>query len=145
QLDLRDLLFPKPEQIETANQTLRNTLYAQPALFIIEYALAQLLIQLGIKPDAMIGHSLGEFVAAMIAGVFSIETSLKIITFRARLMTRTKPGAMLVIPLSWQTISSLLPSNLDLAAHNAPNLCVVSGLKEDLMEFEKRLNPWLEK
>ncbi|MBA2651067.1 MAG: amino acid adenylation domain-containing protein [Tatlockia sp.] len=145
QLDLRDLLFPKPEQIEIANQTLCKTLYAQPALFIIEYALAQLLMQLGIKPHAMIGHSLGEFVAATLSGVFSLEASLKIITARARLMAKTKPGAMLVVPLSRETLSSLLPSHLDFAAHNAPNLCVVSGPKEDLIEFEKLLSPLLEK
>ena len=93
----------------------------------------------------MIGHSLGEFVAATVSGVFSLETSLKIIAIRARLMAKTKSGAMLLIPLSRETLTSLIPCHLDLAAHNAPNLCVVSGLKEDLIEFEKTIKPLLEK
>lgn len=143
--DLRTLLFPKPQRIKKANEMLSNTLYAQPTLFIIEYALAQLLIEFGIKPNAMIGHSLGELVAATIAGVFSLETSLKIIATRARLMAKTKPGAMLVVPLSREILSSYLNRDLDLAAHNAPNLCVVSGSKEHLIELEKTLHPLLDK
>jgi polyketide synthase PksJ len=145
QIDLRELLFPKPGDIEKANKKLSNTLYAQPALFIIEYALAQFLIELGIKPTAMIGHSLGELVAATISGVLNLETSLELIINRARLMAKTKPGAMLVVPLKKETLIGLLPKHLDLAAHNAPNLCVVSGSKEHLVDFEKTLKPLLDK
>ncbi|CDZ78479.1 Polyketide synthase PksJ [Legionella massiliensis] len=91
--DLRELLFPKQASSETTEK-LNNTLYAQPALFIIEYALAQLLIELGIKPDAMIGHSLGEFVAATLSGIVNLDESLQVIATRAHLMARTKPGAL---------------------------------------------------
>jgi amino acid adenylation domain-containing protein len=145
QLNLRDLLFPKPKDVEKAKEMLCNTLYAQPALFIIEYALAKLLIAFGIKPTAMIGHSLGEYVAAALAGVLSLEDSLKVIAARARLMARTQQGAMLVIPLNKEAVSSLLPDYLDFAAHNAPGLCVVSGFKKHLINFEKILQPLLEK
>lgn len=144
-LDLRTILFPKSHRIKKATDMLSNTLYAQPALFIIEYALAQLLIEFGIKPNAMIGHSLGELVAATIAGVFSLETSLQIIVTRAHLMAKTKPGAMLIVPLSREILSSYLTKDIDLAAHNAPNLCVLSGSKAHLVELEKTLNPLVEK
>lgn len=145
QIDLRDLLFPESGEFEKANEVFGNTLYAQPAIFIIEYAMAQCLIALGIKPTAMIGHSLGEYVAATISGVIDLDSSLKIIASRARLMAETEPGAMLVVPLNKETIFSLLPENLYLAAHNAPRLCVVSGSKNNLIDFEKTLQPLLEK
>ena len=103
QLDLRTLLFPEDNQcpLEEAHQKLKETEYAQPALFIVEYAISKLLMSLGIHPTAMIGHSVGEYVAATLAGVFSLENALKIISIRAKLMGKTtSAGAMLAVPLS---------------------------------------------
>lgn len=136
QIDLRTLLFPKANYQREANQKLSKTEYAQPALFIIEYALAKLLISLGIMPTAMIGHSIGEYVAATISGVLHLEEALKLISVRAKLMAKTAPGAMLAIPLSKEKIKPFLNENVELAAHNAPKLCIVSGLREHLIQFE---------
>lgn len=144
-IDLRAIIFSSSENKEEANRLLFNTKYAQPALFVIEYALAQWLIELGLKPTAMIGHSLGEYVAATIAGVLKFEDALKLIAARAQLMSQTKPGAMLVVPLSQEKVLSLLKDypRLDLAAHNAPRLCVVAGPKEEIKAFELAIAPLL--
>ena len=144
ELDLRELLFPEKSRINEANKILLETKYSQPALFIIEYALAQLLIVLGIKPTAMIGHSIGECVAATISGVISLKDALKLIAIRANLMSKTQPGVMLAVPLPKEKISGLLTKNVELAVHNSPNLCIVAGAKNHIDEFESLLRPLLE-
>ncbi|PMB37540.1 polyketide synthase, partial [Fischerella thermalis CCMEE 5319] len=85
-VDIRSLLYPNPEDIETASQQLQQTAFTQSALFVTEYALAQLFMSWGVRPEAMIGHSIGEYVAATIAGVFSVEDALKIVAKRGQLM-----------------------------------------------------------
>jgi acyl transferase domain-containing protein/thioesterase domain-containing protein/acyl carrier protein len=138
-IDLRELLFPDEQFTEYANDMLCNTQYTQPALFIIEYGIAQFLISLGIKPHAMIGHSIGEYVAATLSGVLNLQDALSLVVTRANLISRTKPGAMLAVPLSKEKLAPLLFSDLALAAHNAPELCVVAGTKERIIAFDNFL------
>jgi amino acid adenylation domain-containing protein len=115
------------------------TLLTQPALFIFEYALARLWISWGLTPDAMVGHSVGEFVAACLAGVFSFEDGCRIVSTRARIMQGMPPGAMLAVRLSEPKLRAELGDTLDLAAINAPSLCVASGPVEAIEALNDRL------
>ncbi|HIK08368.1 MAG TPA: SDR family NAD(P)-dependent oxidoreductase [Trichormus sp. M33_DOE_039] len=127
-LDLRSLLFQEDNQ--NNHDLLSQTFYTQPALFIWEYALCQLWRSWGIKPDFLMGHSIGEYVAACIAGVFSLEDGLKLITARARLMQQLPPGKMVVVAASVSQLQNLLlPYNqqVSIAAINTPNNTVISG------------------
>ncbi|KNB50304.1 hypothetical protein AC230_23760 [Streptomyces caatingaensis] len=121
--DLRELLLDR----DADPARLTATEVAQPALFAVEYALARLLEHWGVVPDAMVGHSLGEFVAATLAGVFTPERALELVALRGRLMGALPPGAMLGVQCDEETLRPLLPDGLSLAAVNAPGLCVVSG------------------
>jgi iturin family lipopeptide synthetase A len=125
--DLLALLYPSAEQREHMATQLDQTKITQPALFVIEYALAKLWMSWGIRPQAMIGHSLGEYVAACLAGVFSLEDALALVAMRGQLMQQLPTGGMLVVPLSEHEVVSLLESDLSLAAVNGPNICVISG------------------
>ncbi len=98
--DLRDVLYPPPEQREQAAARLQRTAVTQPALFAVEYALAKLWMEFGIEPKGMIGHSIGEYVAACLAGVFSLEDALDLVAARGRLMDEMPAGSMLAAPLS---------------------------------------------
>ncbi len=138
--DIRDLLFPAPEATERAADRLRQTAIAQPALFAVEYALARLLMGWGLVPQAMIGHSLGEYVAACLAGVFSLEDGLALVAARGRLMQALPPGDMLAVSLGEADLIARLTDGLDLAAVNAPDLCVVSGPPEAVAAFKARLD-----
>lgn len=140
EIDLRRWLFPIESDQESAQEMLRDTRYSQPIIFIIEYALAKWLIELGIKPQALIGHSLGEYVAAAIAESFSFSDALWLVTARAALMAQTQPGAMLAVPLSKEELLPLLTGSLALAAHNSPQLCIVSGSKDQMKDFETQIN-----
>ncbi|MEH2238965.1 MAG: aminotransferase class III-fold pyridoxal phosphate-dependent enzyme [Nostoc sp.] len=137
-LDLRTLLYPH-QQTQAATEQLQQTHITQSAVFVVEYALAQLWIAWGIRPSAMIGHSIGEYVAACIAGVFSLEDALVLVANRGRLMQQLPSGIMMVIPLPEQKIQPLLGEKLSLAAINAPDMCVVSGLEEAVNDLQNRL------
>ncbi len=113
-------------------ETLAQTQHAQPALFILEYALACQLMEWGVQPAAMIGHSLGEYVAATLAGVFTAESGLALVSTRARLMSQVQPGAMLAVSATRETLSALLDPHHDLAAVNGVARCVVSTSFEAL-------------
>ncbi|BAT53522.1 Beta-ketoacyl synthase [Nostoc sp. NIES-3756] len=126
-LDLRHLLYPSDEKIEEASKQLQQTAIAQPAIFVIEYALAKLWQSWGVEPQAAIGHSIGEYVAATLAEVFSLEDALSLVAARGQLMQQLPTGAMLSVPLSADNIQSLLGSELSIAAINQPSQCVVSG------------------
>lgn len=115
------------------------TLLSQPALFIFEYALARLWMSWGVQPDAMVGHSVGEFVAASLAGVFSFEDGCRLIAKRARIMQEMAPGAMLAVRLPEAALRAELGDTLDLAAVNAPSLCVASGALADIEALNARL------
>ena len=137
--DLRSLIYPPESQREAAAEKLKQTDIAQPALFVIEYALAQLWMSWGITPQAMIGHSIGEYVAACIAGVMSLEDTLSLVAVRGKLMQQMSPGAMLSVSASATEIKDLLPENLDLAVINSPSLGVVSGTNQAINEFQEKL------
>ena len=107
-LNLRDVLCPQPEQLAAAEQQLSQTALTQPALFIIEYALARLWMEWGIMPQSMIGHSIGEYVAACLAGVFSLPAALELVVARGRLMQALPPGAMLAVSLPAAEVEPLL-------------------------------------
>ena len=136
--DLLSLLYPA-EDSPQARQRLMSTVAAQPAIFSVEYALAKLWMSWGITPRAMIGHSVGEFVAAVIAGVLSLEDALGVVATRGRLMQELPGGAMLAVRLPEADVLPLLPPTLAIAAINGPALCVVSGPYDAVDAFEQLL------
>jgi natural product biosynthesis luciferase-like monooxygenase protein len=139
-LDLVSILYPDEANVEASAAQLQQTVIAQPALFAIEYALFQLWQSWGVHPTAMIGHSIGEYVAACFAGVFSVEDALKLVASRAQLMQQMPLGTMLAIPLPENEVKSLISEKLSLAAINGPSLCVVSGNTENVEVLEQQLS-----
>lgn len=138
-VDLQTLLYPEPDSVGTASAQLRQTFLAQPALFVIEYALAKQIMAWGIQSQAMIGHSIGEFVAACLAGVFSLEDALKLVVARGRAMQSMPPGAMLAVSLSESELQPFLSGPISVAAINGPSQCVISGASDHIGEAEQRL------
>jgi len=139
-LDLRRLLYPRDGEAEEAALRLRNTSMAQPALFAVEYALARLWTSWGVSPRYLIGHSLGEYVAACLAEVLSLEDALEVVAARGRLMASLPPGAMLAVPLPEQEARALLGDRLSLAVINGPSLCVLSGDLGAVETLERELS-----
>jgi acyl transferase domain-containing protein len=139
-LDLRDVMYPGKKNDEDAARDLRDTLLTQPSLFAIEYALAKLWMSWGVRPAAFVGHSIGEYVGACLAGVFSLEESLSLVAARGRLMNGCRRGAMLAVHLSEEAIKPFLKGGVSLGAVNAPSLCVVSGEAEGIEDLEKVLS-----
>lgn len=140
-IDLKKMLGRKsdaPEDQDSKN--LNKTRFAQPALFTIEYAMTRLWQSLGIIPDAIIGHSMGEYVAACLAGVLSLEDGLRLIATRARLVNELPQGAMLAVTLPESELLPLLPEDLSISLINGPSLCVVAGPIAAVAEFERMLN-----
>jgi phthiocerol/phenolphthiocerol synthesis type-I polyketide synthase E len=127
EIDLRQVLYPSTAQAEEAARQLRRTSLGLPMLFAIEYALARLWMSWGLKPQALIGHSLGEYVAACLSGVMRLEDALALVALRGRLFEQLPPGAMLSVPLSEDALLPLLDERLSLAAINGPSQCVASG------------------
>ena len=138
-LDLRTLLYPSPDRLEEARELLNQTRYTQPALFTVEFALAQLWMSWGIEPAATIGHSIGEYVAACLAGVFDLGDALSLVASRGELIQAQPPGAMLSVPLPYENIQEWLDDSLSLAAVNTPVSCVVAGESSDIDALSKRL------
>ena len=139
-LDLREILFPVAEKKKEAKELINQTRITQPALFVIEYCLAKLLASWRVHPRAMVGHSIGEYVAACLAGVFSLEDALSIVAKRGALMQACDSGSMLAVPLSEKEISDLLPPDLSVAVINAPTMTVVSGEKDAINAFKVRMD-----
>jgi phthiocerol/phenolphthiocerol synthesis type-I polyketide synthase E len=123
-LDLAALLWPSAG---ADADLLNRTEITQPALFAVEYTLAQLWLSRGIAPQAMLGHSIGEYVAACVAGVFSLADAVRVVCARGRLMQRCQPGAMLSVMLSEAEAGMYLPEGVEVAAVNAPRSCVLAG------------------
>ncbi|MFD2169215.1 amino acid adenylation domain-containing protein [Tumebacillus lipolyticus] len=136
--DLRQMLRRDRETNPRAEK-LARTEYAHPALFVIEYALSKLLLEWGIAPQAMIGYSLGEYVAACVAGVFSLEDALALVAKRAQLIEQLPRGAMLAVPISEASLRPLLSDRLAISTVNTANHCVVSGEQEAVAELEQSL------
>lgn len=138
-LDLRDYILEQPADVSAARELLKRTEFTQPALFTIEYALARQLLEWGIRPSTLVGHSIGEFAAACLSGVFTLEQAVEAVAVRGRLMQSMPPGAMLSVRDSLTNVQSYLPAELDLAADNAPELCVVSGDTDAIAAFARQL------
>jgi phthiocerol/phenolphthiocerol synthesis type-I polyketide synthase E len=126
-LDLRTVLFPASADADAARLQLTQTALAQPVLFTIELALAHQWASFGVGPTAVLGHSLGEYVAACLAGVFSEDDALALVAERGRLMQSCPPGAMLSVPLPEDDMAQYLDGEVALAAVNGPAQCVVGG------------------
>jgi amino acid adenylation domain-containing protein len=116
-----------------------QTRITQPALFVIEYALAQLWMSWGVRPAAMIGHSVGEYVAGCLAGVFTLEDALMLVAERARLVQAQPGGAMLAARLPENELRPLLDDALSIAAINSPGLCIASGPFAAIEALERQL------
>ncbi|MFI0907260.1 acyltransferase domain-containing protein [Streptomyces sioyaensis] len=129
----------RPVLAAAAGDGLQQTGAAQPALFVLEYALARTWQRLGVRPAAMIGHSLGEYVAATLAGVMPLREALGFVALRARLMQRAPTGAMLAVPLPEERLAPYLERGADLATVNAPASCVLAGTEETIARVEDML------
>ncbi|WP_146010217.1 non-ribosomal peptide synthetase/type I polyketide synthase [Acidimangrovimonas sediminis] len=138
-IDMAELLCFGEVSDAAQARALRDTRITQPALYLTQLAAARLWQERGVEPSALIGHSVGEFAAATLAGVMSFETGLRIIAERGRLMQDMAPGAMLGIRAPAGQVMGLLGDGIDLAALNAPNLQVVAGPEPAIEALAKRL------
>lgn len=125
--DLRKLLFPTQRRRPHAAEELRDTRWAQPALFTVAYALAELWKSWGIEPAALVGHSVGEYVAAALAGVMTVEDALRVIARRGQLISALPRGSMLAVMAPAESLERFLGGGVSLAAINAPGYSVLSG------------------
>lgn len=132
-LDLRGILF-----MAAAEWDLYDTYRSQLCLFALEYALAQAWLAAGVTPSALIGHSLGEYVAACLAGLFSLDGALRLVAARGRCMRDTTEGRMLAVMAPLATVQQLISPELSIAAHNAPESYVVSGSVAAIEAFKNK-------
>ncbi len=138
--DLRHILYPSPVEELKAEKQLNSTALVQPALFVLGYSLAKLLINWGIHPSMLLGHSIGEFVAAVLAEIMSLEDALRLVASRGRLMQEMPKGAMLAARLSESEILPYLKNDLFVAAANAPKNTVVSGPVDSIEKLKLTLS-----
>jgi phthiocerol/phenolphthiocerol synthesis type-I polyketide synthase E len=137
--DLKKLLFPSSRNRNSAAEALKNTKWAQPALFTVGYALAELWTSWGVKPTAMIGHSIGEYVAATLAGVMSLEDALTVIARRGQLISDLPRGSMLAVMSPAESLERFVDGEVSIAAVNAPGLTVLSGPDVAMERLEREL------
>jgi len=124
---------------EISAKKIKNTFYTQPAIFIMEYAMAKLWMSWGIQPTIFTGHSIGEFVAAHFAGIFSLKDALLLISTRARMVSEVEKGSMLSVRTDARQLQTILPDGLSIAAINSKKLCVVAGPDKLIEAFATRL------
>ena len=146
---LRDIIFPKAGDEATsaeataakekAAEQLKQTIYTQASLFTMHYSLAKLWMHWGITPDAMMGHSIGEFAAACLAGVFSLEDAVRLVAHRGRMMQDLPGGSMLSVRAAEEDVVKRLPAGCSIAANNGPQLCVASGPHEAIAKLQAEL------
>lgn len=125
--------------VDELSEQLRQTRFTQPALFTVEYALARLLEDWGVQPTAMVGHSVGEIVAACLSGVFSLPAAVEFVAVRGRLIQSMPPGGMLALPLSEADVLPILPDSLSIASINGPHATVVAGPRDELEDLHQLL------
>jgi len=135
--DIRSVLYPEAAAKGKAEQQINETRVTQPAIFTVEYALACLWIAWGIKPSLLIGHSVGEYVAAVLAGVFTLEDALGVLAGRAKLMQDLQPGSMLAVRRGAAELEGLLPEDVAVAAINSPLLTTLSGPTATLLRLQE--------
>ncbi|MGC2743848.1 MAG: beta-ketoacyl synthase N-terminal-like domain-containing protein [Candidatus Angelobacter sp.] len=138
-MNFRNLVQRARQENSPALQEIHRTLWAQPALFVIEYALAKLWMSWGVVPENMMGYSIGEYVAACLAGVISLEDSLRMLAVRAQKIEALAPGAMLAIAASEEEVRPLLTTEVSMAGINGKSLCVVAGTQEAIDALQQRL------
>jgi acyl transferase domain-containing protein len=138
-VDLHKLCYTESGQEEISQQHLKFLPVTQPMLFAVEYALARTLLELGVHPKWMMGHDMGEYVAACLAGVFSLKDALSLVYHRAQLMQETRPGAMLRVLLPTKEVTSMLSDGVNLAAVNGESESIVSGSMEGIASLETKL------
>ncbi len=136
-VDFRKIVYPNPSD---KSFDINDTEFAQPLLFIIEYSMSKLLMSWGISPEAMVGHSIGEYVAACLSGVLSLEDALQLLAFRGKVMQSLEKGAMLSLNLSEAEVQPFLIEGISLAAINSHNLTVLSGSFSNISKVEDLLN-----
>ncbi|MEH0019726.1 MAG: amino acid adenylation domain-containing protein [Desulfobacter sp.] len=139
-LDLKPVLFPGSDSPNEPECLLSRPHLVQPAIFSIEYALARLWMSWGIRPHVLVGHSIGEYTAACIAGVFSPEEALQLVAGRGQLISELPGGDMLAVPLPVDGIAPFLDDTLSIAAVNTPNQSVLSGDREAIQRVTRRIN-----
>ncbi|MGG2463754.1 type I polyketide synthase [Streptomyces sp. RGM 3693] len=125
-------------QDDAGRQALRPTEIAQPALLAVEYATARLLMDFGVTPAVLLGHSIGEYAASCIAGAMTVQDAMVLVTARGRLMATTEPGAMLLLFTNEDDALRLLPDSVELAAVNAPEMVVAAGRQAEIRDLEAR-------
>ncbi|WP_404370957.1 beta-ketoacyl synthase N-terminal-like domain-containing protein [Corallococcus coralloides] len=138
-LDLRTVLYPPADGREKATEQLKQTSLTQPALFVIEYALAKQWASWGVTPQAMVGHSIGEYVAACLSGVFSLDDALALVATRGRLMQSLPAGAMLSVRMTPEALAPLMDARISVAAVNAPGFTVVAGPTDAVDALQAKL------
>ncbi|CAB3773118.1 type I polyketide synthase [Paraburkholderia humisilvae] len=138
-LDIRTVLYPDPDKRDEAAQLLARTYITQPAIFMVSYATACVFLDLGLEPELLIGHSVGEYVAATVAGVMKLEEALRMIALRGRLVYELPKGSMLAVLKSEAELAEVLPDTLDIAVVNSPELVVVSGPDEAINGFAEQM------
>ncbi|MEB3267018.1 MAG: beta-ketoacyl synthase N-terminal-like domain-containing protein, partial [Leptolyngbya sp.] len=136
--DIRTLIYPQQDEA-AATEQLTQTRWTQPALFAVTYALARLWQSWGVQPSALIGHSIGEFVAACLADVLPLEAALKLVALRGQLMDALPTGAMLSVRAAATAVEPYLEDGVAIAAINAPGLCVISGPHGAIAACQQRL------
>jgi acyl transferase domain-containing protein len=138
--DLREVLYPSDLRSDEAAARLRQTEFTQCALFVVEYALASLWMSWGVKPALMVGHSVGEFVCAVLSGVMSLDDALRLVASRGKLLQALPPGTMVSVRLPAAKLEARLPPALSVASTNGPSLSVVAGPTPDVDAFTRELD-----
>lgn len=137
--DIRGLVYPSAEGRESGAEELRQVRSGLPALFAIEYALARWWLGRGVSPAALVGHSVGEYVAACLSGVFTLADALTVVRTRSALMQDAPKGGMLSVALGEQDVAEHLSAHVSLAVVNTADSCVLAGPEEAIAELEQRL------
>lgn len=137
--DIREVLYADVPADSAIATEIDQTGYAQPAIFVTEYALARLWMSWGIKPATLLGHSIGEYVCAVLAGTFTLEDALRLLARRATLMQALPAGSMMAVRMAPGQLQDRLPGGLDIAAFNGSQQCIVSGPTPLVKDFQSRL------
>ena len=137
--DLKALMFPAPDDVKAAAKQLQSPMHSILSIFVTEYALAKLWMSWGVEPAAMTGHSLGEYAAACLAGVMTLDDAIALVHRRGVLFDKLPEGGMLGVPLPESRIREILGDDVSIAALNAPELSVISGTTDEISAAEEVL------